>query len=184
MECLAHSRIQANMRRFAADGINHLDPEHVAAYLLARQQTPRPRAEHILAILRSAKSTSEAGFVLSDDFYLVPKGNLTEEEVRKLGNFYITEDRLRATMDVPRDTNLSAVWIIDASCPRETLGPGIKRMTVRELWGFRAPSIRDGGGSVKRVVRRTWRFSTHCPIYRRHASTLVDSSRRVWSSAN
>ena len=148
MESLAHSRIQANMRRFAEHGINHLDPEHVAAYLLARQQTPRPRAEHILAILRSAKSTSEAGFVLSDDFYLVPKGNLTEEEVRKLGNFYITEERLRATMDVPRDTNLSAVWIIDASCPREPLGPGIKRMTVRELWVFRAPSIRDGGGGV------------------------------------
>jgi len=151
MESLAPQRISANMRRFAEHGIDHNNPEHVAAYLLARQTTTRPRPEHILSILKSAKTSSKMGFELCDEYYLVPKGNMTEEAVHALGRYFLSEEELAKRATSPHDTNLSAVWIIDGSCPREHLGPGIKSMFFRELWVSRGRTVCPPGGSESSV---------------------------------
>ena len=178
MESLAPVRIAANMRRFAEHGIDHRNPEHVAAYLLARQTTTRPRPEQILAILNSGKTVSEAGFELRSDYFLVPKGNLNDQEAEALGRYVISEKQLRQTCAVPAETNLSMVWIVDASCPREHLGPGTKKMYFRELWVFRGRTVcQERGGSGERVDRRTWRLSTLRPNLVDVSSLFADNAR-------
>ena len=50
------SRIAANMRRMKDKGVDEKNPAHVQAYLVARQQTARPRPETILRIAKSAET--------------------------------------------------------------------------------------------------------------------------------
>ena len=52
------ARIAANMRRMK--GVDDKNPAHVQAYLVARQQTARPRAETVLAIAKSTETKFKA----------------------------------------------------------------------------------------------------------------------------
>lgn len=176
MESLAPARIAANMRRFAVDGIDHRNPDHVAAYLLARQSTTRPRSEQIVAILESMKTKSEVGFQLSSEFWLVPKGNLNDEEVKMLGDYIVSEEELRETGAVPVETDLSAVYIVEANCPRESLGHGIKKMSFRELLGSGGRTVcravgRESGQAVMAFLDTSCPFSRHIVVINRHQST-------------
>ena len=58
MDGVSKTRIEANLRRWATSGIDHKNPDHVAAYLLVRQQHERPRPEHVLAAIKSQKGYS------------------------------------------------------------------------------------------------------------------------------
>ena len=163
MESLAPQRISANMRRFAEHGIDHNNPEHVAAYLLARQTTTRPRPEHILSILKSAKTTSQMGFELCDDYFLVPKGYLTEEEVRALGSYVVSEEQLCEACDLPPRHELERGLDHRRLVPARALGTGHQEHVLSGALGIpRSDGLPPGG---ERVVCRTWRFSILPPNF-------------------
>ena len=178
MESLAPARIAANMRRFAIDGIDHRNPDHVAAYLLARQSTSRPRSDQIKAILESMNTKSEVGFHLSSEFWLVPKGNLNDDDVKRLGVYIVSEQQLREAGGLPVDTDLSAVYVVEACCPREHLGLGVKRMSFRESFNRTMthnldkkddPSPGNAAGSAAlegatKKPRITWDDSVNPPV--------------------
>jgi hypothetical protein len=79
MDGVSKSRIEANLRRSATSGIDHKNPDHVAAYLLVRQQHERPRPEHVLAAIKSQKATHSNSASMSSDFFLVLKKTLCED---------------------------------------------------------------------------------------------------------
>ena len=103
--------------------------DHIQAYLLARLQCARPRAETVLAILESAKQTLTSGARLQSDFVLVPKSNILGSAVLApesaasapewLQEWLITEEELRSTFKVP-----PKFLIYDASAPIARLGKG------------------------------------------------------------
>ena len=72
------SRIEANLRRWASFGIDHTNPDQVAAYLLVRQQHDRPRPEHVFAATTNRKATHTNSASMPSDFYLVLKEHLYE----------------------------------------------------------------------------------------------------------
>ena len=78
MDTLSKSRINANLRRMAEHGVDWRNPLHVSAYLLARQQTDRPKPEQILAIAKQSQVNMSDGTRLSIEFYLVPRTNFLD----------------------------------------------------------------------------------------------------------
>jgi len=131
MDALSKARVEANLRRWAAHGLEARNPDHVAAYMLARQQQDRPRPEHVLAVLatRTQKHTQQA--TMTTDFWLVPRGGW-QGEPPWARDWCVTEEHLRQNFQVPEETDLSAVWIVDAGCPRHALGKGVKRMAFQD----------------------------------------------------
>ena len=63
--------IAANMRRMK--GVDDKKPAHVQAYLVARQQTARPRAETVLAIAKSQGTKFNASARMTSKFVLAPR---------------------------------------------------------------------------------------------------------------
>ena len=123
MDGVSKTRIEANLRRWATSGIDHRNPDHVAAYLLVRQQHERPRPEHVLAATKSQKASRSNSASTSSDFFLV----LTEHVSRKpswLEKWEIQEDELRKSFKVPMDCDLPSVWIVDGGCPPRAIGQG------------------------------------------------------------
>ena len=54
---LSKSRVEANMRRWQGKGVDPHNPDHVSAYLLARQTSERPKLQHVLNII-NGKTTA------------------------------------------------------------------------------------------------------------------------------
>ena len=69
---MENQQISANLRRLGG-GLDHKNPAHVRAYLLARQTSARPRADAVWAILNSQTDTMQQETKLQTDFFLVPK---------------------------------------------------------------------------------------------------------------
>ena len=128
MDGVSKSRIEGNLRRWATCGIDHENPHHAAAYLLVRQQHDRPRPEQVLAAIKNQKATHSNSASMSSDFYLVLKEHFARPP-SWLDTWVIQEDELLTSFKVPIDCDLSSVWIVDAGCPREPLGKGLKRIT-------------------------------------------------------
>ena len=131
MDGLSKSRIEANLRRWAEHGVDHKNPDHVQAYLLARQQCARPRPEHVLAIIRSKQTALQSTASLSSEFWLFSKFGVVGEPAW-FGEWGVTEQHLRDNFKVPADCDLDGFWIVDAGCPRHLLGKGTKRISFEE----------------------------------------------------
>ena len=78
MDSLSKARVEANLRRWQAQGIDARNPDHVAAYMLARQQFERPRLEHVQAILQSRTQEHSQQATMTTDFWLVPRATCVE----------------------------------------------------------------------------------------------------------
>ena len=131
MDGVSKTRIEANLRRWATSGIDHKNPDHVAAYLLVRQQHERPRPEHVLAAIKSQKATHSNSASMSSDFFLVLKEHFSKTP-SWLEKWETQEDELRKSFKVPMDCDLSTVWIVDGGCPREQLGKGVRRISFEQ----------------------------------------------------
>ena len=55
-ELLTDKVAAKNLRRFAAEGVDHKNPSHVAAYLLLRQSNSRPKAQQIWDLVAKQRS--------------------------------------------------------------------------------------------------------------------------------
>ena len=129
MDTLSKSRINANLRRMAEHGVDWRNPLHVSAYLLARQQTDRPKPEQILAIAKQSQVNMSDGTRLSIEFYLVPRTNFPDRCPPWLQDFLVTEKELRETHTVPDHTDLSGVLIVDQSCDLKRLGKRVGKLS-------------------------------------------------------
>ena len=132
MADLSAVRISANLRRWAGLGIDHKNPAHVSAYLLARQQFVRPRPEQVLAILGQSQVQTATTARLSTEFLLVPKGNLGGKAPGWLQDFLVGEEELRSNYRVPAHCDFAAVFVVDPSCPAERLGKRVARMAFEQ----------------------------------------------------
>ena len=111
------------LQRFARAGYNvdAKNQDHIRAYILARQQCARPRAETVLAIVDSAKHTLSTGARLQSDFILVPKANIlgsadgtpASEALAPqwLQEWLVSEEELRRTFIVPEDTDFQLLHL-------------------------------------------------------------------------
>jgi hypothetical protein len=127
---LSKDRVIANLRRMG-QGIDEKNPAHVSAYMLCRQTNHRVRPEHILAAAATMTLSSASSVKLTSDFYLVDKSSLSNEP-QWLIDFRVSEEDLRYGNEVPVDTNFDAFWILDGSCPRESLPKASKRIAFVE----------------------------------------------------
>ena len=143
MDGLSKQRIQASLRRMAGQGVDWRNPTHVSAYLLARQQTDRPKPEQILAIAQQSQVTMQDGTRLTRDFYLVPRNNFPDKCPPWLQEFLVTEQELRDTHKVPDDTDLAAVFIVDGSCELKRLGKRVTRLSFEQSFSHRLATPLD-----------------------------------------
>lgn len=160
MSDLAQGRIAANLRRWQQHGIDHKNPAHVSAYLLARQQFTRPRPEQVLAILGKSQVNTATTARLTTEFLLVPKGNFGGKPPGWLQEFLVGEDELRANYRVPAHSDFAAVFVVDPSCPAERLGKRVSRMAFEQSFSHSlsaegsadAPPSPTGGGEEDSAV--------------------------------
>ena len=61
---LSKSRVEANMRRWQGKGVDPHNPDHVSAYLLARQTSERPKLQHVLNIINGKTTAAVKKIVL------------------------------------------------------------------------------------------------------------------------
>ena len=148
MESLSKKRIHANMRRMADQGVDWRNPAHVSAYLLARQQSDRPKPEQILAIAQQSQIKMEDGTRLSSEFYLVPRTNFSDKCPAWLQDFLVTEDDLRERHKVPEQTDLSTVLIVDGSCELKRLGKRVRKLSFEQRFSHRFAAPLEGDGAV------------------------------------
>lgn len=134
MENLSQKRISANLRRWADKGLDHKNPAHVSAYLLARQQSTRPTPSQILAILGQSQVSTASTARLTTEFMLVPKGNFGGDAPGWLQEFLVPESELRRNYRVPAHSDFSAVFVVDPSCPAERLGKRVARMAFEQTF--------------------------------------------------
>ena len=104
----------------------------MSAYLLARQQFTRPRADQVLAILGQSQVHTATTARLTTEFLLVPKANLGGKAPRWLQEFLVEEDEFRSNYRVPAHTDFAAVFVVDPSCPAERLGKRVARMAFEQ----------------------------------------------------
>ena len=129
---MSQSRIAANLRRWGCHGIDHKNPAHVAAYLLARQQCTRPRPEQVLAIIGKSEVETATTARLSTEFYLVPRANFGGKPPGWLEEFVVHEEELRSNYRVPAHSDFTAVWVVDQACPLTRLGKRVARMSFEQ----------------------------------------------------
>ena len=131
-EFLSKPRIAAALRRWAGEGLDASNPAHVDAYLLARQLHQRPRAEQVLAIANTAKSTHSTSAALTSTFQLIPRDNFQGCRAPDwLEEWLVEESLLWSNFMVPDDTYFSAVFICDSGVPTTGL-KRLKQMTFDE----------------------------------------------------
>ena len=149
MDNLSKARVEANLRRWNTHGIDSRNPDHVAAYMLARQQNDRPRPEHVLAILSSRTQRHSHQATMTSEFWLVPRdGNPVDPLWAR--DWAVAEEHVRRNFQVPEETDLTAVWIVDAGCPRHILGRGVKRIAFQDRLEttMRTPSASQPSSSL------------------------------------
>ena len=129
MADVGHREAGRALKRWQQEhGFNPMDDAHINAYKLARQASKRPTPEKVWNIVKSAQLSQKTETKLTTDFYLVPKGNFPHGLPQALIPFLIQESSLRKEFQVPVDTNLQAVYIIDKAVKRESLGLKVKNV--------------------------------------------------------
>jgi hypothetical protein len=95
------ARVEANIRRWSSLGIDHRNADHVATYLLAREQVARPRPQQVLDIIASQTLQHQKSARLSSDFWLVAKSSVVGEP-RWLKQWRVSEEDLRDSFSARR----------------------------------------------------------------------------------
>jgi len=107
---LDKSQVSAALRRWKRQGHN-FDPSnesHIAAYILARENLDRPRAEYVLSIIASQEAVHRTSAAMQTDFWLVPRGNIDVSD-GDIKRWITNEAHLRSNFDVPKDLDLGDV---------------------------------------------------------------------------
>ena len=121
-EDISLKSIAASLKRWAAHGLEHDNPDHIAAYRLARQSHKRPRVDQVIAILESQKTEHRSGARMSREFVLAPRSNFPKGLPAALMEWTVSEEALRDSQDVPIDSDFTTVYIFDGNVPRSALG--------------------------------------------------------------
>ena len=134
----------AAVQRFARAGYNvdAKNQDHIRAYILARQQCARPRAETVLAIIGSAKQTLSTGPRLQSDCILVPKANIlgsadgtpaSEALAPQWLQEWLCLKRSCGALSLFRSSRVSSFFICDAPFRVARLGKRLNRLTFEEV---------------------------------------------------
>ena len=134
MDKSCHAAIAQSLRRWKRDGYDFdwRNPEHVAAYQLARESSPRPRPGDVLRILATNQITHESAAKFSVEFWLVPRSNFSAPPPQQVVDNTISEAELADNYAMPADFDFSSVWVVDMMCPRNLLGPRVRKMSFEE----------------------------------------------------
>ena len=123
MADVGHKEAGRALRRWQDSyGFDPLNDGHIKAYLLARQTHKRPTPDRVWSIVNSAQIKHQSSTNMRTEFYLVPQSNFPKGLPVSLSQFAVQESSLRLDYDVPVDTDLNSVYILDAAAKRETLG--------------------------------------------------------------
>jgi hypothetical protein len=126
--------------------------------MLARQQFERPRLEHVQAILQSRTQQHSQQATMTTDFWLVPRAGCVAEPAWAK-DWAVSEAHVRDNFQVPEEADLSAVWIVDAGCPRHALGRGVKRIAFQDRLATsmsHTPATPGGSSSAARPSEPPW----------------------------
>jgi hypothetical protein len=130
---LTPSQVSKALRRWGEHGVDHRNPDHIAAYLLLRTTNDRPRPEQLLQILATKVNQVAKAASMTCTFLLVPKRNFGVAGLPSdLEQFVVPEKELRQDFEVPTDTDLSAVFVLDGGAPTAKLGRGVRKLTFSD----------------------------------------------------
>ena len=146
------AKISQALRRFKNEGfaINPLDKTHIAAYLLARETSLRPRAETVLQIIAAQQLEHSSGASFKSVFYIVPAANFPNGIPGDIAKWQVSEQDLRANYDVSEYTDLGAALIFDDGCPKSSLGLRVRTVSFFET--IRRQSTTAANGSPPPTV--------------------------------
>jgi len=126
--------VAQSLRRFQRAGyeLDWRNPDHVAAYQLARESGARVSPQAVLAILQSKQLSHQSAATFSSDFWLVPRSNFQHGLPPEVASNVVSEDELVNNYAVPAEFDLAPVLVVDTSCPRSLLGPRVKKMSFQD----------------------------------------------------
>ena len=124
--------------------MDYRNPDHVKAFVLAKQTNPRATAEDVLEILRRQETRFESTTTVKSDFWVVCKHTAPNPlPLQALQNIVSAED-LISKYKIPEDMDLRSVYVIDMACDRSFLGTRVRRVTFSEAISRRIVGVFDG----------------------------------------